>query len=136
MRPIMLPQSRFRHTLLSCLVFLCATLCTWAQNVSPFQGLGVAQWFDNNGKPLTAGVLYSYQAGTTTQLGTYTDSTGTVLNPNPLPFTSGARVNIWLLSGSYYKFVLCSQNDGAFCAPGDVLFSVDQVPGNPAGVVA
>lgn len=132
----MLPQFRFRYTLLSCLVFLCATLCTWAQNVSPFQGLGVAQFFDNNGQPLTAGVLYSYQAGTTTQLGTYTDSTGTILNPNPLPFTSGARVSIWLLSGSYYKLVLCSQNDGAFCAPGDVLFSVDQVPGNPAGVVS
>lgn len=115
---------------------LLASVSLLAQQVSPFQGLGQAQFFDNNGQILTAGVLYTYQAGTTNQLGTYTDSTGTVLNPNPLPFGSGARVAIWLLSGSYYKFVLCVQNDGPFCAPGDVLFSVDQVPGNPAGVVA
>src|SRR5438132_354500 len=114
------------------LLFLCATVCA-AQTVSPFEGLGNAQFFDNNGKPLTAGVLYSYQAGTTTQQATYTDSTGLISNANPLPFGSGARVNIWLTSGAYYKFVLCIQNDGATCAPADVLFSVDQVPGTPGG---
>lgn len=102
-----------------------------AQAVSPFMGLGIAQFFDNNGKPLTAGVLYSYQAGTSTQQATFTDSTGTIQNVNPIPFGSGARGAIWLTSGALYKFVLCSQNDGAFCSPGDVLFSVDQVPGSP-----
>jgi len=115
------------------LTFLLFSLAASAQSVAPFMGLGNAQWFDNNGKPLTAGVLYSYQAGTSTQQATYTDSTGTVLNPNPIPFGSGARVQIWLTSGAFYKFVLCLQNDGAFCAPADVLFSVDQVPGSPGG---
>lgn len=100
--------------------------------VSPFQGLGNAQFFDNNGTPLTSGVLYSYQAGTTTQQATYTDSTGLVQNPNPVTFTSGGRVAIWTLNGVFYKFVLCLQNDGASCAPSDVLFSVDQVPGSPS----
>jgi hypothetical protein len=114
-------------------VALFCTLASFAQTVSPFMGLGNAQFFDNNGEPLVAGVLYSYQAGTSTQQATYTDSTGLVLNPNPLPFGSGARTGIWLLSSSYYKFVLCLQNDGANCAPADVLFSVDQVPGSPAG---
>ncbi len=123
--------TRYRQAL-SFLVLLCATVCA-AQTVFPFQGLGNAQFFDNNGTPLTAGVLYSFQAGTSTQQATYTDSTGLTLNPNPIPFGSGARVQIWLTSGAFYKFVLCSQNDGAFCAPADVLFSVDQVPGNPAG---
>lgn len=105
----------------------------YCQTVSPFQGLGTVQFFDNNGEPLTAGVLYSFAAGTTTQQPTYTDSTGITPNPNPIPFGSGARVNIWLTSSLFYKFQLCRQNDGAFCAPSDVLFSVDNVPGLPGG---
>lgn len=115
-------------------LFLLFAVSAFGQTVFPFQGLGSAQFFDNNGQPLSAGVLYSYQAGTTTQQATYTDSTGLTLNPNPIPFGSGARVQIWLTSGAFYKFVLCLQNDGATCAPADVLFSVDQVPGNPAGL--
>ena len=112
-------------------LLLCANFAD--AQVSPFGGLGNAQFFDNNGELLTAGVLYSYQAGSTTQQATYTDSTGTIQNPNPIPFSSGARVSIWLSSGALYKFVLCLQNDGAFCAPSDVLFSVDQVPGAASG---
>lgn len=102
-----------------------------APAVSPFMGIGNVQFTDNIGAPLTSGVLYTYAAGTTTQQSTYTDSTGLVLNPDPVPFTSGARASIWLLSGSFYKFVLCAQNDGATCAPADVLFSQDNVPGSP-----
>lgn len=102
-----------------------------AQTYSPFMALGNAQFFDNNGELLTAGVLYSYQAGTTTQQATFTDSTGGTMNPNPIPFGSGSRVSIWLTSNLMYKFVLCLENDGAFCAPADVLFSVDHVPGCP-----
>jgi hypothetical protein len=100
-----------------------------AQTVSPFMALGNAQFVDNNGNLLTSGVLYSYQAGTTTQQATYTDYTGLSQNPNPIPFGSGARASIWLTSTASYKFVLCSQNDGTSCAPSDVLFSVDHVPG-------
>lgn len=112
---------------------LTLVLCTaCVAQVSPFGGLGVAQFFDNNGNPLTAGVLYSYQAGTTSQQATWTDATGTVINPNPIAFTTGARASIWLASGQFYKFVLCAQNDGSFCAPADVLFTVDQVPGSPS----
>lgn len=110
-------------------LFLLFSQQAHGQMFSPFGALGNAQFMDNNGKPLVAGVLYSYQAGTTTLQATYTDSTGTVLNPNPLPFGSGARVGIWLTTGSFYKFILCLQNDGPSCAPADVLFSVDQVPG-------
>jgi hypothetical protein len=109
-------------------LLLCAAFAH-AQTVSPFMALGNAQFFDNNGNLLTSGVLYSYQAGTTTQQATYVDYTGTVLNPNPIPFGSGARVAIWLTSTASYKFVLCQQNDGAFCAPSDILFSIDHVPG-------
>src|SRR6185437_13742461 len=113
--------ARLITALIICLFAL--VLPSHAQSVSPFMGLGNVQFEDNNGTPLVNGVLYSYQAGTTTQQATFTDATGTVQNPNPIPFTSGGRAAIWLTTGSTYKFVLCTQNDGAFCASGDILFS-------------
>jgi hypothetical protein len=87
------------------------------------------QALDNNGAPLTNGVLYSFTAGTSSQQQNFTDSTCTTPNVNPLTFTTGARANVWLTTSAFYKFVLCAQNDGATCAAGDVLFSVDNVPG-------
>lgn len=104
----------------------------WAQ-VSPLMGLGQVQFFSNSGQPLNSGVLYSFQAGTTTQQATYSDSTGMTANPDPVLLSAAGRAAIWLLSGNYYKFVLCTQNDGAACAPGDTLFTVDNVPGSSAG---
>lgn len=118
-----------RKALLFLFACLALGLATPAQTVAPIQGLGNIQFFSQTGVPLTSGVLYSYQAGTTTQQATYTDSTGLSANPNPIPFTSGARASIWLTIGQFYKFVLCVQNDGPTCAPSDVLFSTDQVPG-------
>lgn len=136
MNPVLIPRntqsiiSIFSICVLSVILFFCASeQMANAQTVSPIQGLGSVQFFDNNGIPLTNGVLYSYQAGTTTQQATYTDNTGTQLNPNPISFGTGGRVQIWLTTTALYKFVLCLQNDGAFCSPADVLFSVDQVPG-------
>lgn len=123
-------MKRISLCLFAALLVLCS-LCAHSQSFAPFGGLGNAQFFDNNGKPLTAGMLYSFAAGTSTQQATYTDSTGSVLNPNPIPFGSGARVNIWLNAALFYKLVLCTQNDGAACAPADILFSVDNVPGGP-----
>ena len=66
------------------------------------------QFFDNNGLPLNAGYIYTYQAGSTTPLATYTDSTGSVNNTNPIQLgTDGRPPNeIWLNSGYSYKFVL------------------------------
>lgn len=105
----------------------------YGQTVSPIGGLGSIQLLDKNGSPALSGCIYFYQAGTTTQQATYTDSTGTQLNTNPVCLGSGARANIWLTSGAFYKIVACLQNDGPVCAPADVLFSVDQVPGSSGG---
>jgi hypothetical protein len=111
------------------LILLFCACVSHAQTVSPFMALGNAQFFDNNGNLLLSGVLYSYVAGTTTQQATYTDYTGLYANPDPIPFGSGARSYIWLTSTANYKFVLCLQNDGPYCAPADILFSIDHVPG-------
>lgn len=71
------------------------------------------QAFDTNGKPLNAGLLYTYAAGTTSPQSTYTTSSGLVANANPIvlgvdgrPQSSGNIVEIWLTSGAAYKFTL------------------------------
>jgi hypothetical protein len=68
------------------------------------------QYFDNNGVPLAGGLIYTYQAGSSTALATYTDNGGTVANANPIVLDSAGRVpyEIWLLSGYSYKFVIQS----------------------------
>ena len=76
-------------------------------NLSAFGGVGW-QFFDNNGVPLAGGLIYTYEAGTTTPQATYTTSAGTIAHTNPIVLNSAGRVpggEIWLLFASY-KFVL------------------------------
>lgn len=77
-----------------------------AVNLSPI-GNG-QQFFDNNGVPLNGGLLYTYQAGSTTALTTYTDINGTIANANPIVLDSAGRSSneVWLTYGYNYKFVL------------------------------
>ena len=63
------------------------------------------QFFDANGAPLVGGKLYTYAAGTTTPLASYTDSTGNTANTNPIILDSRGEANVWL-SGAIYKFAL------------------------------
>jgi hypothetical protein len=66
------------------------------------------QFFDNNGVPLAGGLIYTYQAGSSTPLVTYTDNGGIIANANPIVLDSSGRTpqEIWLLTGYSYKFVL------------------------------
>jgi len=69
------------------------------------------QFFDANGNPLAGGKLYTYAGGTTTLLATYTDSTGTTSNANPIILDSRGEANVWLTPGTSYKFKLTDAND-------------------------
>lgn len=77
-----------------------------AVNLSPI-GNG-QQFFDNTGLPLNGGLIYTYQAGSTTPLATYTDVNGTVANSNPIVLDSSGRLpnEVWLTYGFNYKFVV------------------------------
>ena len=79
-----------------------------AVSLSIFGGVG-AQFFDNNGNPLSGGKIYTYEAGTTTPLASYTSSTGVTAHTNPIVLNSGGRVpsggEIWNQL-RLYKFVL------------------------------
>jgi len=79
-----------------------------AVSLSAFGGVG-AQFFDNNGVILTGGKIYTYEAGTTTPLASYTSSTGSTAHTNPIVLNSAGRVpsggEIWIAL-RLYKFVL------------------------------
>jgi microcystin-dependent protein len=82
-----------------------------AVNLSPI-GNGF-QFFTTTGLPLAGGKIYTYQAGSSTPLATYTDNTGTVANANPIVLGSDGRPanEIWLTYGYNYKFVLKTADD-------------------------
>ena len=83
-----------------------------AVNLSPAGGVA-AQFFDNNGVPLSGGFLYTYAAGTSTPQTTYTSFSGSTAQANPMVLDSSGRVpsgEIWLTDGLQYKFVLQNAN--------------------------
>ena len=63
------------------------------------------QFFDANGNPLVGGKLFTYAAGTTTPLATYTDSSAGTPNTNPIILNARGEANVWL-DNTTYKFVL------------------------------
>ena len=68
------------------------------------------QFFDANGNPLAGGKLYTYAAGTTTPLATYTDYGGGTANPNPVILDSRGEANVWL-GTALYKFKLTTSTN-------------------------
>lgn len=63
------------------------------------------QFIGADGVPLVGGKVYTYAAGTTTPQVTYTDSTGSTANSNPIILDSRGEANIWLGEATY-KFKL------------------------------
>lgn len=82
-----------------------------AVNLSPV-GNGF-QFFTTTGIPLAGGKIYTYQAGSSTPLATYTDNGGVYANTNPIILGTDGRPSseIWLTYGYNYKFVLKDAND-------------------------
>ena len=79
------------------------------------------QFFDSTGNPLTGGKVYTYAAGTTTPLATYTDASGLTFNTNPIILDVRGEASIWL-SDLSYKFVLTNASD-------TVIWTVDNITG-------
>ena len=68
------------------------------------------QFTTTAGAPLIGGKVYTYAAGTTTPLASYTDNTGATANTNPVILDTRGEAAIWLSPASY-KFVLKDSND-------------------------
>jgi len=75
-------------------------------NLSPlFNGITN---FDNTGAILAGGLIYTYQAGSSTPLATYTTVNGNIANTNPIILGTDGKLpqQLWLQSGYSYKFVV------------------------------
>jgi hypothetical protein len=68
------------------------------------------QFLTAGGIPLVGGKLYTYAAGTTTPLATYTSYAGTIANANPVILNSRGEAAVWLGSAAY-KFTLKDSTD-------------------------
>ena len=77
------------------------------------------QLYGSDGAPLVGGKIYTYAAGTTTPLATYTDYTAGTANTNPIILNSLGQANIWL-STSSYKF-------SVYTAADVLLYTVDNI---------
>ena len=95
--------------------------------LSPFAGAGW-QFFSNTGQPLAGGQIYTYSAGTSSPLATYTSISGNIANTNPIVLDANGRVpnEIWLSVGSAYKFAL-------FDASNVQIGTYDNISGTPTG---
>lgn len=66
----------------------------------------ILQYFDNAGQPLAGGKLYTYEAGTTDPLPSYTDRSGDTPNTNPVILDAAGRAQVWLADNVPYKLIL------------------------------
>jgi hypothetical protein len=94
-----------------------------AVNLSPI-GNGVS-FLGVTGLPLSGGRLYSYQAGSSTPLATYTTVSGLIANANPIILGTDGRApnEIWLTYGYNYKFIL-QDSVGATIATYDDIYGI------------
>jgi hypothetical protein len=106
--------------------------------LSPVGG-AAAQFFTNTGSVLSGGKLFTYAAGTTTPLVTYTTYRGNIARTNPIILDAAGRVSeggeIWITANAY-KFVLKDSNDVLIATwdninnSGPLVFTIDNFTGN------
>lgn len=76
----------------------------------------LSSWFDarffktGNNAPLTGGKIYTYLAGTTTPVATYSNDSGAT-NTNPIILDADGRANIYLDDSVAYRFILKDANN-------------------------
>jgi microcystin-dependent protein len=108
-------------------------------NLSPL-GNGF-NFLDVDGRPLNAGKLYTYQAGSTTPFATYTDVNGLIANTNPIILGTDGRPpsTIWLTDGFFYKFILTDSSDVTIQTYDNLYGIIGTAPSpptpTPAGVI-
>ncbi len=108
--------------------YSCAPQPVFAQATVVLAPLPQLQFFDQTGIPLSFGCVFTYESGTTTLLDTYTDYTGTTLNPNPVILSAGGSANIWMQAGVAYAFRVKSAG-GSKCSSGSTLYTVNGIGG-------
>jgi hypothetical protein len=101
------------------------------------------QFADQNGIPYSGGLLYFYASGTSTPLNTYSDSTLTIPNTNPVVLNSAGRAGSVFLQNLAYKVVLTDANnnqiwteDPVYSSDYSTIAQVQSTNGSPTGQLA
>jgi hypothetical protein len=71
----------------------------------------IQKFWNNSGEPLAFGFVYTYSAGTTTPIVTYTDSTAVTSNANPITLNARGEASIWITPNVAYKYVVTDTNN-------------------------
>lgn len=71
----------------------------------------IQKFWNNSGEPLAFGFVYTYSAGTTTPVVTYTDSTAVTSNANPITLNARGECSIWITPNVAYKYVVTDSNN-------------------------
>lgn len=79
-----------------------------------------AQFFYADGTPLIGGKVYTYAAGTTTPLATFTDASALTPNTNPVILDTRGECNLWFATATSYKVILKDADD-------NLIWSVDNI---------
>jgi hypothetical protein len=95
-------------------------------NLSP---LPIQKFFGNNGRPLAGGLLFTYEAGTSDKVATYTDASGSSQNTNPIVLDFRGECRIWLDPQQSYKFILSPPGDTD--PPTRPIWTVDDITAGP-----
>lgn len=110
-------------------LILFAACAAYPQTVAPMP-LPKIQFFTTTGVPNASGCVYSFTTGTSTPLATYTDSTGSVQNSNPVQLDANGYGSIWL-GNSTYRIQLWTFGGGGTlgttCGGGTQIYQVDGV---------
>jgi hypothetical protein len=87
------------------------------------------QFFNSSGIPLAGGCVATYASGTSTPQATYTDSSGSFQNANPITLDAGGFAGIWLSNTAYRIVVFSAPISPNTCAtmPGNQQYLVDNV---------
>lgn len=83
------------------------------------------KFFDNNGDPADRYRIFSYRAGTTTKLSTYTDAAGGTPNSNPVTLNYRGECDLWIPPNVAYKYVFAPP--GTDDPPTSSIWTVDNI---------
>lgn len=103
-------------------------------NLSPLFN-GTTQ-FGPTGTILAGGQLFTYQAGSSTPLATYTTVNGTIANQNPIILGSDGKLpnELWLQYGYAYKFVLEDANSNLIDTYDNIAGIITSIPATSPAV--
>lgn len=130
---VLRPRRPFHRSLIAWPILAVTCLLLWcglgsAQTAVLYAPEPIQQLFDQNGRPLAFGCVFSDQVASSSPLDTYTDYTGTTKNSNPVILSASGTYSMWLQAGVSYSLTVKSAG-GIKCSSGSTIAFVNGIGG-------